>query len=273
MSTGPSAEQLAVIERNRQRALLKQQKSQRNLTTDEVYQLEKYNELKVATSQDSGGGYFIESDSVDKSFGPGGILAGRASTSRQESLPVLADTRENVCDECEDRFSNSFLLSNFGEKICDQCKELRGRHSLITRTEAKSEYLLTDVDLDKREPPLRCMLKKNPHEFARGFMKLYLRLQVEERALEVWGSEQKLEEERDRRKDKRESRKRKQFDSQMKELRMSTRSSCYQKRLHSSGHEHEFGEETPIEKDDDPDGEYYQQVCATCGFEKVFEKL
>lgn len=39
------------------------------------------------------------------------------------------------------------------------------------------EFLLKDVDLDKREPPLKYQVKKNPHH-SRGEMKLYLLSQV-----------------------------------------------------------------------------------------------
>lgn len=264
MSLAP--DQLARIERNRQRALLKQQKSQRNLTTDEAYQLEKYTELNVNSNQDTGGGFFIASQDNDTD-----LTLAQSSKAKKEFL-VLPDNRENECDECDDNFSNSFLLSNFGEKICDNCKDLKGQHCLITRTEAKSGYLLKDVDLDKREPPLLCILKKNPHEFARGHMKLYLRLQVEERAIEVWGSQEKLEEEKKLREQKRDNRKRKQFDKQIKDLRMSACSSYYKKRA-SKNHEHEFGPEEPFDNKDDSDGEYYCQVCVTCNFEKIYEKM
>ncbi|OBS57142.1 hypothetical protein A6R68_11735, partial [Neotoma lepida] len=36
------------------------------------------------------------------------------------------------------------------------------KHKLITKTEAKQEYLLKDCDLEKREPALRFIVKKNP---------------------------------------------------------------------------------------------------------------
>lgn len=265
-SSSLSTEELALAERNRQRALLKQQKKQTALTTNEAYQLEKYEELKVGASQDTGGGFFLASDN---NYDP---LLNKAINSRK-ALPVLADTRENTCEECNDGFSNSFLFSNFGESICDQCKEMKGRHSLITRTEAKNEYLLSDVDLDKREPPLRCLLKKNPREYARGYMKLYMRLQVEERALEVYGSEEALEEQRELRDAKREGRKRKTFEKEIKSLRMQARSSYYTKKL-TTTHEHEFGEEEATESpEDDPEGEYFRQVCTSCGFEKIYEKM
>lgn len=267
-STSQNAEQLAIIERKRQRALLTKQKNQNKLTTEEVFRLEKYNELNLTNNHDTGGGFFLDSDTKDKQQLP---LVPSSSTDSDKPV-ILLDTRENECDECNDNFSNSFLLSNYGETICDNCKDLKITHKLITRTEAKNEYLLSDVDLDKREPPLKFILKKNPREYARSYMKLYLKLQVEERALEVWESEEKLEEERQKRVGKREDRKRKQFSKQMKDLRMSARSSYYEKRL-NRGHEHEYGPEKPFDDPEDPGGEYYIQTCKTCGIDTKFEKM
>jgi len=39
-------------------------------------------------------------------------------------------------------------------------------------------YLLKDCDLEKRDPPLKCIVKRNPHNVRWGSMKLYLELQV-----------------------------------------------------------------------------------------------
>ena len=49
---------------------------------------------------------------------------------------------------------------------------------LITTTEAKKKYLLKDHDFDKREPALKFILRKNPHNNGWGNMKLYLESQV-----------------------------------------------------------------------------------------------
>lgn len=57
-------------------------------------------------------------------------------------------------------------------------RDTEDKHKLITRTEAKEEYLLKDCDLDKREPVLRFIVKKNPHNSRWGDMKLYLKPQV-----------------------------------------------------------------------------------------------
>jgi DNA-repair protein complementing XP-A cells len=89
-------------------------------------------------------------------------------------------------------------------------------HSLITKTDAKNDYLLKDCDVDKREPPLRFLTRRNPHDTRWGDMKLYLQLQVEKRALEVWGTEEALEEERELREEKREKAKAKKYGKKMK---------------------------------------------------------
>ena len=52
------------------------------------------------------------------------------------------------------------------------------KYNLITRTDAKTKYLLKDADLDKREPSLKFILRKNPHNPRWGDMKLYLESQV-----------------------------------------------------------------------------------------------
>ena len=52
------------------------------------------------------------------------------------------------------------------------------KHKLMTKSQAKDKYLLKDVDIDQREPPLRFIEKKNPHNEHWGRMKLYLESQV-----------------------------------------------------------------------------------------------
>lgn len=51
-------------------------------------------------------------------------------------------------------------------------------------------------------------------------------------------------------------------------LRMSVRSSLYDRTTKSSSHEHEFGPETYNEEDDN-----YTRNCLTCSYLEVFEKM
>lgn len=73
------------------------------------------------------------------------------------------------------KFSEVYVFILYNSMYSRDSEE---KHSLITRTEAKCEYLLKDVDLDKREPPLKFINRKNPHNSNWGEMKLYLHLQV-----------------------------------------------------------------------------------------------
>jgi len=171
-----------------------------------------------------------------------------------------------VCQDCGHEFGYSFFWEKFKAAICDGCRS-HEKHPLITRTEAKNEYLLKDCDLDLREPPLRYIVKKNPHPHAKGDMRLYLRLQVEERALEVWGSEENLEKEREIRSNKRLDRKVKAHKKNIAALRKEARSSLYTKKK-SETHEHDYGEERYLEKTDE-----YEKICKTCGFTFVYEKM
>ncbi|XP_078048624.1 DNA repair protein complementing XP-A cells homolog Xpac [Augochlora pura] len=171
------------------------------------------------------------------------------------------------CEECQNEFQDSYLLQTFDLPVCDKCREPKGKHSLITKTEAKQEYLLKDCDFDKREPILKYITKKNPHNSHWGEMKLYLQLQVEQRALEVWGSEEKLLEEKELRDTKREGTKIKKFNKKIKQLRMQVRSSMYDKTSKAS-HVHEFGGDTYNEEDDT-----YTHTCITCGYEETYEKM
>lgn len=142
-----------------------------------------------------------------------------------------------------------------------------GKHSLITKTEAKTEYLLKDCDLDKREPVLKFINRVNPHNVRWGEMKLYLHMQIEERALQVWGSEDNLLKERELRDEKRDKTKAKKYNKELKRLRMNVRSSLYDK-TKKAVHTHIFGPESYNEEEDN-----YTHICTTCGFEENYEKM
>lgn len=67
----------------------------------------------------------------------------------------------------------------------------------MTKTEALDEYLLKDCDLNSREPVLKFIVKRNPHNKSWGEMKLYLRSQVKERAIMVHESLESIEEKKE----------------------------------------------------------------------------
>lgn len=81
------------------------------------------------------------------------------------------------------------LVNHLSEKENSQvknflgCRENKEKYELITKTDAKNKYLLKDADFDVREPPLKFILRKNPHNPRWGEMRLYLELQVTSRFL------------------------------------------------------------------------------------------
>jgi DNA-repair protein complementing XP-A cells len=209
---------------------------------------------------DTGGGFLLEESDFQEQ-----VEAEKVIT-REPAALVPTDCPN--CDICGKEFSTSFLLLNYDENICDRCRdpEQDSIHSFITRTDAKQEYLLKDAYLDKREPQLKYLLRPNPHNSRWGDMKLYLRLQIERRAIEVWGSLEEIEKQLDKREEAREQTKTKKYNKKMKSLRMSARSSLYTKDV--APHQHTWGDES---YDDDED--MYSHTCTDCGQTESFEKL
>mmetsp|Transcript_7479 Transcript_7479/g.19308 ORF Transcript_7479/g.19308 Transcript_7479/m.19308 type:complete len:201 (-) Transcript_7479:907-1509(-) len=72
----------------------------------------------------------------------------------------------------------------FGVSACFSCKRSREGLELITKTFAREEYLLKDVDLNV----LPYLSKSNPHKSGWAPMKLYLKFQVEDAAIVRHGS-------------------------------------------------------------------------------------
>lgn len=83
----------------------------------------------------------------------------------------------------------------------------------------------------------------------------------------VWGSEDELREELEKRDVKRQETKIKKFNKNMSKLRMGMRSSLYDKTQKAS-HVHTFGPDKYNKKEDT-----YSHTCSSCGFEEEFEKM
>ncbi|XP_034044349.1 DNA repair protein complementing XP-A cells [Thalassophryne amazonica] len=254
--TDLSAAMRAKIERNRQRALLLRQArlASRPFAAEEGATM-----AKISKTVDSGAGFFIEEEE-------GGGEEQQVRKVVQQPAPVM-EPDYLLCDDCQKPFMDSFLSNSFDLPVCDTCRDNEQKHRLISRTEAKQQYLLKDCDLDKREPPLRFILKKNPHNSRWGDMKLYLKQQVEKRCMEVWGSEEALEEAKETREENREVQKQKRFNKKVKELRWAVRSSTWTK--DSSVHQHEYGAEEVVDAEED----LYKKTCTTCGHELTYERM
>nr|XP_039249951.1 DNA repair protein complementing XP-A cells-like [Styela clava] len=246
----------ARIERNRQKALLLRQSrlAENSVSGDTAVRKSGVAHKLV----DTGGGFFIEEDEESH----------RTTKYKrvEEPAPALCGD-ENICEDCNNKFRESYLLKTFNHPTCDKCKDLDEKHKLITKTEAKSKYQLNDIDLEKREPILKFFSRKNPHNSRWGEMKLYLESQVKERALEIYDSFQEIEEKRETKNVKKEAARKKKYQKVLNNLRKEVRSSLYTKDM--GNHEHDYGLETC--KDDEND--IWTKTCKTCGHELTYEKM
>lgn len=98
-------------------------------------------------------------------------------------------------------------------------------------------------------------------------MKLYLRSQVEARALEVYGTLQAIATHKEKREEMKELAKIKKYNKKLSDLRKTVRSTLYDKT--TKRHEHEFGPSKCIDADND---EYWHK-CLTCDFEETYGEM
>ncbi|KAL2041861.1 hypothetical protein N7G274_005646 [Stereocaulon virgatum] len=161
----------------------------------------------------------------------------------EPGLSVLKKEENTVCRECGSLEIDWKWEDIFGCAICNSCKEkLPEKYSLLTKTEAKEDYLLTDPEL-KDEELLPHLERPNPHKSTWNNMMLYLRYQVEEYAFEKkWGSAEKLDEEFAKREGEKKRRKEDKFKSKLEELKKKTRVEAYRRNRRGDGGG-EFGDE------------------------------
>ena len=212
----------------------------------------------LSCQKDSGAGFFLEDEDLTEDATPVVV--------KQAPPPIPGEGKSN-CEECGKEFTGSTLLRYFDVDVCDRCKELE-QHGLCTKTDAKQTYLLKDCDIDARQPALKYMLKKNPHNEHWGQMMLFYRPHVVARATQVWGSLENIEEERDKRVDNKEKTKQKRYEKRIKELRRAVRTSTWKKTQQK--HEHEYDSQNEVYNEEDDE---YIKKCTICGHELTYEKM
>lgn len=147
----------------------------------------------------------------------------------------------------------------FKTRICRSCRNKNpDKYSLLTKTECKEDYLLTDPEL-RDEELLPHVEKPNPHKTTYNNMMLYMRYQVEEYAFKKWGGPEGLDAEYEKRVAAKKKRKDKKFLDRLREMRRNTRAEIITKRSQDSGpHSHEWSE--PVKN-----GNLINRRCMTCG--------
>ncbi|XBW34605.1 hypothetical protein QEN19_000171 [Hanseniaspora menglaensis] len=149
------------------------------------------------------------------------------------SMNVLAPLSElPKCESCLKGIEfDSQLLAHFDRKVCRKCVSLKPeKYSLLTKTECKHDYLLTDPELEDRILFHR-MEKQNPHSGTFSRMILFLRDEVEQYAYKKWGSQEKLDSEWARREERKIIIKEKKYQKQLKEMRKKTRAQEFTRKL------------------------------------------
>ncbi|TFK57474.1 hydrophilic protein [Heliocybe sulcata] len=235
------------------------QSAQRPLQRDS--RLGKYFEYDLSKMANSKGGFLIEDGKeVDEEQRRKERERERQRAHQNLDPPIFLDPKLNPkCKECNSIDIDHTFKKIFGCIVCNKCKNDKPeKYSLLTKTECKEDYLLTDAELRDQEL-LPHLLKANPHKSTYANMMLFLRCQVEEFAWNKWGSPEALDEEWERRETEKKKKKNKKFEQGLKELRRRTREGVWQKRKDAE-HRHVFG---VVEKGDDGAG---KQVCHECGF-------
>ncbi|ORX97931.1 DNA repair protein [Basidiobolus meristosporus CBS 931.73] len=286
VNSGLSEEQLLRIEANRQAALkkLSEKQSATNPTTTENKPLPPSSESTQATAEkpkkalkrnnpyyeydltnmvDTRGGFLVDEEAEEegskkKKYEPPKLINDLALSINPEENPK--------CKECGSIELDPIFLTIFNLHVCSKCKEeFPEKFSLITKTEAKEDYLLTDPELKDRDL-FPCWKKPNPRKSTWNDMMLFVREQVEEFAFKKWGGEEALDAEFERRQNDKKKRKDKKFRAQLADLRRRTRTSTWEKKRVE--HVHDYDE--PIE--DQETGEM-TQTCKSCGFKLSYDEL
>ncbi|KAI0359134.1 hypothetical protein OH77DRAFT_1494048 [Trametes cingulata] len=223
--------------------------------------LGKYFEYDLSKMVNSKGGFLVEDGKeIDED-----VRAKEKERERQRAMqnvepPIFLDPKLNPrCNECNSMDIDQTYKKVFGCLVCNKCKnEKPEKYSLLTKTECKEDYLLTDAELRDQEL-MPHLLKANPHKSTFANMMLFLRYQVEDFAWKKWGSPEALDAEWQRRVEEKKKKKNKKFEEGLKELRRRTRETVWQKRKDQE-HKHVFG---VVEKGANGVG---KQICHECGF-------
>ncbi|VDM94792.1 unnamed protein product [Thelazia callipaeda] len=176
--------------------------------------------------------------------------------------------RPDDCIDCKNPLCDSFLWEKFSYPVCDKCRDDKGSHKLISRTEAKNQFLLKDCDIDLRKPVLRFISKKNPHNPRYGDMKLYLKAQLKQRCLEVYGSIEAFEKAKETRTALKEVRLERRFEKKIKEMRQQVRGPKSFNNSNVRAHDHVYGDEMYDSKKDE-----FWKVCKICEYKLTYEKM
>ncbi|KAF7982096.1 hypothetical protein HWV62_30419 [Athelia sp. TMB] len=216
-------------------------KTQQKLKPDA--RLGKYFDYDLSKMVNSKGGFLVEDNKeVDEDARIKARERERERTKQNAEPPIFLDPSLNPkCNECRSMDIDQQYKKVFGCLVCNKCKnEKPEKYSLLTKTECKEDYLLTDPELRDHEL-MPHLLKANPHQSTYANMMLFLRYQVEEFAWKKWGSPEALDAEYEKRAAEKKKKKNKKFEEGLKDLRKRTREGVWQRRRDEE-HKHVFSQ-------------------------------
>lgn len=193
----------------------------------------------------------------------------------EPGISAMKDEETKKCRECG-AFEIDWKWSDvFDVCVCNTCKDkYPEKYSLLTKTEAAKDYLLTDPEL-KDEKLLPHLERPNPHKSTYHNMYLYLRMHLEEYAFSDrrWGSAEALDAEFERRQAETKKRKENKFKSKLADLKKRTQVEAYRRNRAGGGgqfgddlsdgkHVHEFGRAV-----ENPESGMPVKKCVGCGLE------
>ncbi|KAJ5146566.1 DNA binding domain [Penicillium bovifimosum] len=216
----------------------------------------------------------------------------------EPGLSVLGDkSKQKTCRECSSLEIDWKWEEELKCCICHGCKEkIPEKYSLLTKTEAKEDYLLTDRECSidnvwegalllislrtaelRDEELLPRLERPNPHKSTWNSVMLYLRYQIEEYAFsdKKWGSTEALDAEFERRESDKKRQREAKFKTKLQDLKKRTRVEAYRRnRQGNSGgefgddlasgrkHVHQWGRSV-----ENPETGVGVKTCVDCGME------
>ncbi|KAL2369107.1 hypothetical protein RJ035_007505 [Blastomyces gilchristii] len=198
----------------------------------------------------------------------------------EPGLSILSTKEQRSCRECGSVEIDWKWEETLKCAVCNSCKEkFPEKYSLLTKTEAKEDYLLTDPEL-KDEELLPHLEKPNPHKATWNNMMLYLRFQVEEYAFspKKWGSPEALDAEFEKREATKKRQREAKFKSKLHALKKRTRVEAYRRSRQAAtgeGSGGDFGDDLGSGKHvhqwgrlvDNPETGIGVKTCIDCGME------
>ncbi|OQS05059.1 hypothetical protein THRCLA_02756 [Thraustotheca clavata] len=155
----------------------------------------------------------------------------------------------------------------FSVHVCRSCRYENAAYALLTKTNVKKRFLLADSTLNS----MPCLRKPNPKHERFAPLKLYLTKACETKCIDIYGSMEKMIEEKEKREknqyEKAVSRTKSVIKGYGKRKATSTNSATRSKKTKDvEEHQHEYIQEV------EQDNGLWLKTCA-CGLSVTFHKL